>query len=312
MARSSPGYILSFRYVFPPYMKTSLCLAGLLIAGVIFQSTAQDEGVIVKKARIDRSKGIFVGIGPSWTLGKNIGDYKAGANFEAGYQVRLNRVLSIGPSLSYLSFDYDPEETGLNNAFIGGPFNDDEGTYYEGIYFDLKGGNLSLLSLAMNLKLNFIPVRDNSVVSLYAFAKPFISYATRTEVTGTANFLYNFGDIEDADDWQDGGQAEWVAGTELGDDDRVVSDDLKEQTQVTGGIFIGPGLEFFPARKVTGFVQVSVGYTFPVSFVSTEKFNDNQFYGTDVDGFLENMQKYPVTKEGFPSVNLQLGVSFNF
>jgi hypothetical protein len=294
-------------------MKISLCLVGLLIAGIVFQATAQDEGVITKKARIDRSQGIFIDVGPSWTLGKNIGDYKAGANFEIGYQKRMNRVLTIGPSLSYLSFDYDPAETGLNNAFIGGPFQDAPGDpyYYEGIYFNLEGGDLSLLSLAMNLKLNFIPVRDNSIVSVYAFAKPFISYATRTKVTGIANFLYNYGDIENADEWLAGGNTVWEAGTPLGAD-RVVSDELNEQTQVTGGIFVGPGLELFPARKFTGFVQVSIGYTFPVSFVSTESFNDNQFYGTDVNGFLENMQEYPVKKEGFPSVNLQFGVSFNF
>lgn len=294
-------------------MKISLCLVGLLIAGVVFQATAQDEGVITKKARIDRSQGIFIDVGPSWTLGKNIGDYKAGVNFEIGYQKRMNRILTIGPSLSYLSFDYDPEETGLNSAFIGGPFQDDQGfSYYEGVYFDLNGGDLSLLSLAMNVKLNFIPVRDNSVISVYAFAKPFISYATRTAVTGTAYFLANYGDIEDGGDWQSTGQyLDWEAGTSLGGD-RVISNDLKEQTQVTGGIFVGPGIELFPARKVTAFLQVSVGYTFPVSFVGTEDFKDNQFYGTDVEGFLENMQKYPVTKEGFPSVNLQFGVSFNF
>jgi hypothetical protein len=285
------------------------------MAGIAHQASAQDEGVITKKERIDRSKGIFLDIGPSWTLGKNIGDYKAGANFEIGYQKRLNRVLSIGPSLSFLQFDYDPGETGLNNAFIGGPFdnNNGNGPFYEGVYFDLKGGDLTLVSLAMNVKLNLIPVRDNSIVSAYVFAKPFIASATRTEVTGTANFLYNYGDVEDGTQWQPDFQVNWAAGdVEEPLDGYTISNDLKEQTQLTGGIFIGPGLEFFPARKFTAFVQVSVGYTFPVSFVGTETYNDNQYFGTDFEGFLEKMKKYPVTKEGFPSVNLQLGVSFNF
>ncbi|MBT1709673.1 hypothetical protein KK062_15630 [Fulvivirgaceae bacterium PWU5] len=297
-------------------MKTSIRLAVSLIfiAGVVFQAAAQDEGVITKKERIGRSKGIFIDIGPSWTLGKNIGDYKAGANFEIGYQKRLNRVLSIGPSLSFLQFDYDPGETGINNAFIGGPFNNGNGPFYEGIYYELEGGDLSLVSLSMNIKLNLIPVRDNSVVSAYVFAKPFISYVTRTEVTGTMNLLFNYGDLEDETQWQDDGTFDRVAGEPLDEpfDDYTVSDELKEQDQVTGGIFIGPGLEFFPARKFTGFVQVSIGYTFPVSFVSTESYSDDQYFGNDFNGFMEKMQKYPITKEGFPSVNLQFGVSFNF
>lgn len=295
-------------------MKTSIRLVGffIFISGIVSQAVAQDEGVITKKERIDRSKGIFFDIGPSWTLGKNIGDYKAGANLEIGYQKRLNRVLSIGPSLSFLQFDYDPEETGFNNAFVGGPYQDQGVTYYEGLYFDLKGGDLSLVSLAMNIKLNLIPVRDNSVVSAYVFAKPFIAYATRTEVKGTAIVLQNVGDIENGDDWHPVQQVEWEPGIELTDDGVVVSNDLKEKNQVTGGIFIGPGIEFFPARKFTGFLQVSVGYTFPVSFVSTESYTDNQYYGTDFDAFIRGMDKYPLKKEGFPSVNLQLGVSFNF
>ena len=294
-------------------MKISICLVGLLIAGAVFQATAQDEGVITKKARIDRSQGIFIDVGPSWTLGKNIGDYKAGVNFEVGYQKRMNRVLTIGPSISYLSFDYDPEETGFNNAFIGGPYQDQGVTYYEGLYIDLKGGDLSLVSLAMNLKLNFIPVRDNSIISVYAFAKPFITYATRTEVTGMATVLQNAGDIENGDDWQPVlTDIPWKSGAELIEDEVYVSDELEEQNQVTGGIFVGPGIELFPARKFTAFLQVSIGYTFPVSFVSTESYNDNQYYGTDFEAFIRGMEKYPIKKEGFPSVNLQLGVSYNF
>src|SRR5688572_5582607 len=99
-------------------MKKLICLAGFIF---ISASTlmAQDEGVIQKRERIDRSQSVFIDFGPSFTLGENIGDYSVGFNVEAGYVKRLNRVLSIGPSLSYLSFKYDPEETGFNNVFIG-------------------------------------------------------------------------------------------------------------------------------------------------------------------------------------------------
>ena len=86
-------------------MKKITCLAGFLLlsAGTLF---AQDEGVISKRERIDRSKSVFVGLGPSFTFGENIGDYSVGLNFEAGFVKRLNRVLSIGPSISYVVVHY--------------------------------------------------------------------------------------------------------------------------------------------------------------------------------------------------------------
>src|SRR3989337_3602771 len=90
----------------------------ILFSAFITIVNAQDEGTIVKKARLERSKGIFIGGGPSFTLGKNIGDYSKGLNFEAGYLTRLNRVISIGPSISYISFKYDQKKTGLNNVFF--------------------------------------------------------------------------------------------------------------------------------------------------------------------------------------------------
>lgn len=297
-------------------MKKIVCLAGclLLSSTILF---AQDEGVIAKRERIDRSKGIFLGLGPSFTLGKNIGDYSVGFNVEAGFVQRMNRVLSIGPSISYLSFKYDPEETGLNNVFIGGPYQDNQGdSFHQGLYFDLSGGRLSLISLALNLKLNFIPVRDDSKISVYAFAKPFISYVSREEVKGTGILLENYGDIEDADDWAAGKVDEfpWEAGaTEVEQTYGIeVSDELKKESQISGGIFIGPGIEFFPAGKVSGFFQASIGYTFPVSYISTEVYENSENYGNDLDVFLENIEDYPMTNEGFPSVNLQFGVSFNF
>jgi hypothetical protein len=295
-------------------MKKLTCLAGCLLL-CAYMVMAQDEGVIKKRERIDRSKGIFIGLGPSFTLGKNIGDYSVGFNIEAGFVKRVNRVLSIGPSLSYLSFKYDPEETGFNNVFIGGPYLDNQSQeYHQGLYFNLNGGELSLISLALNLKLNFIPIKDNSVISVYAFAKPFITSASREEVKGKGTLLYNYGDIEDAADWVIDDEFPWEAGaTKVEQEYGIeVSDKLKKKSQITGGIFVGPGIELFPARKVSAFLQASIGYTFPVSYISTEVYENTENYGNDLDVFLENIEDYPITKKGFPSVNLQFGVSFNF
>lgn len=87
-------------------MKKLYCLFGVLI---FFSASvsAQDEGTIVKRERINRHNNVFISVGPSFTFGKNIGDYNTGYNFEAGYLKRVNRLLSVGPSISYLNFEYD-------------------------------------------------------------------------------------------------------------------------------------------------------------------------------------------------------------
>jgi hypothetical protein len=284
-------------------------------------SNAQDEGTIVKRERIDRSKNIFVGFGPSFTLGKNIGDYSTGFNIEAGFVKRINRVFSIGPSLSYVKFKYDPEVTneGFKNAFIGGPYIDNDGfEYYEGLGFEFEGGDISLISLALNLKLNLIPVKDNSKISIYGFAKPFVSYSTRTEVIGKATYAQNYGDISSSQDWNDGIVDEdfpWTASsayvkTTYGIN---VSEDMAEETKVTGGIFIGPGIEIAPAKKVSGFFQVAIGYTFPITFVSTEAFNqEGSQNNLDVLINSKRIEEYPMEEAGFPSISLQFGLSYNF
>jgi hypothetical protein len=293
-------------------MKHFICfIIFLFCAGLCVQ--AQDEGTIVKQSRLEKGKGVFIGIGPSFTLGKNIGDYSTGFNFDAGYMIRLNRVISIGPSISYVSFNYDPQKTGLNNIF----FSEEtfSGSYYyrTALVVDFKGGDLSLTSAALNIKFNLIPVMNNTKISVYGFAKPFIAYATRSEVSGNAS-IFNIYDTNDDGNYS---EAEIVSGYQSAitlpwraNDPQWasygvrISDDLKKDSRVTGGIFVGPGIEFFPAKKFSFYAQAAFGYTFPVTFVSTKKYE-----GGDLDKIDE---KFPIIKQGFPSVNIQLGASFNF
>lgn len=310
--------------------KTLLSLIFIMI--MLTTLKAQDEGTAVAQERFERDKSIYITGGPSFTFGENIGDYSTGINMEIGFNKKLNKVLSLGGSVSYLKFKYDPTLTQAENAddlYVGSstgiyavPFEDgvsinDKYALSEdwdfGYLLNLEGGDLSLISLAFNIKINFIPVGDNTKFSVYGFAKPFISFAKRNEVSGIGerylyeayeddngtyfdpfdDFLYfNLGD----DTWYaDGYYDEWGA------DGFPV---LAEETSITGGIFLGPGLEFMPSGKISAFVQAGIGYTFPVSYVSTES------YDKDFDDYLN--EEFPMVKEGFPSLNVQVGISYNF
>lgn len=282
-------------------MKT--CLVGLFLSVSVF-AFAQDEGAIVKKDRIDFNKGIFLSVGPSFTLDKDIGDYSIGFNVEAGFLKRVNRVLSIGPSISLIRFNYDADETekSLGDAYVGYIDDPNNPNYWEGYVITLEGGDITLTSLALNLKLNFVPIRDNTVVSVYGFIKPFVSMASRSEVNGES-YYYTTTDPDGLNDW-----------VQVTPDDEPITwgpDDyeaLESESKVTGGVFLGPGLEFIPAKRVSISLQVSFGYTFPISFISTKQYKDK--YENSLEAYFHD--EFPIVKKGFPSVNAQLGISINF
>ena len=79
---------------------------------------------------------------------------------------------------------------------------------------------------------------------------------------------------------------------------------LEETNEVTGGIFIGPGIEFMPTKSLSLFLQAVFGYTFPVTYISTES------YEPTIQDYVK--EEFPMVKKGFPSVNIQFGLSFNF
>jgi hypothetical protein len=273
------------------FMKKSILALVTLIAATHF-AFSQDEGAVVKRERIQLDKSIFVGGGVSSVLGNNFGDYSTGINFEAGYLKRLNRVISIGGSVSYLNFKYDANVikskpdvngTGLSQDFY---YDTQAASITEGYYLTLTGGDLSIISLAGNIKVNFVPVKDNSVISVYGFAKPFIASSKRSDVTGTLEYIYT----PDNTNWYYD-TSKNTGGTYTG------------ESTITGGIFLGPGVELFPAKKVSFFAQASFGYTFPIDIVSTRS------YGNDLTDLTN--AKFPVSSLGFTSINFAGGISFN-
>lgn len=154
----------------------------LLICSI--SAIAQDEGTIVKRERIQRDKNIFVGGGIS--LAPSLDDYPLGINFEGGFSKRLNRILSIGGSVSYLKFKFDQNITSSSKIDPTNVSTYPSNFYYDattiasnaGILINISGGDLSVISLAANIKLNLVPIKENTKISVYGFAKPFVAKAT--------------------------------------------------------------------------------------------------------------------------------------
>ena len=163
-----------------------------------------------------------------------------------------------------------------------------------------------ILSLAVNLKINFIPITDHTKFSVYGFAKPFVSSARRGEVSGKGErYVYEaYEDVANEQLYFDTDDDTWYADGNLDEWGPTAFPALKKESKVSGGIFVGPGVEFMPAGKVSFFGQVSFGYTFPISYVSTESFSKTVASYTD--------DKFPIVEKGFPSVTLQFGASVNF
>jgi len=286
---------------------------------------AQDEGPAVAKSRFERPNSVSVTGGIARTFGKNVGDYSKGMTAEVGYLRRLNKLVSIGGFVSVTRFGYDPAKTPTspsdNDLFKG--FDTDlritstAATTYRDTYtidanydfphgyqLSLSGGDVSLMVVGLDLKLNLIPVSDRIPISVYVHAKPFVGSAKRDDVSGSGqqylyearvsggNFEYNLGD------------GKWYksAYSETWDSDGYPA--LGAVNSFTGGLMVGPGVEFNPSQALSFFAQATFGYTLPVSFVSTGSFPRTTASYVN--------PTFPVIKNGFPSLSLQAGVSFNF
>ncbi|MEO7989903.1 MAG: hypothetical protein ABI663_10200 [Chryseolinea sp.] len=282
-------------------MKKLYSLLGLVFF-VSSMALAQDEGTVEVKDRFERSNTLYFSLGPSFTLGKNLGDYSVGINFETGFLKRANRLLSWGPSLSYIGFAYDDSKTY--------PYYYSYNSDYTYI-LSQTGGDVGILSLGLNLKLNFIPVSDNTVFSVYGIVNPFVSYVTRSEVEENVDLYY---------DESGSGYYDYYDGSET-----YTANDypaLAADSRVSGGAHLGVGVEFKPAKKISVFAQATFSYTLPITYISTESFlkdediidyqfdeEDNDYYDGDYSLFLD---EFPIVKKGFSAVSIKLGMAFNF
>lgn len=305
----------------------SFCRYSILVVLICssLASFGQDEGAAVAKARFARPSSIYVNGGFARTFGENIGDYSSGTTFEAGFLRRLNKLVSIGGFVSMARFAYDPSKTPTSptdeDLFQGYDTDlritstasttyrdtyiiDANYDFPHGYQLSLTGGDVSLTMVGADIKLNLVPVSDDSKFSVYAFAKPFVAFAHRDDVSGSGqqylyearvvnnNFEYDLGD----NTWYESAyQEDW------GPDGYPA---LGAENSVSGGLLVGPGIEFNPGKSVSAFVQAAFGYTLPVSFVSTGAFSRTTASYTN--------PSFPIIKKGFPSLSFQAGVSYNF
>jgi hypothetical protein len=287
-------------------MQKFYCLIGFLIV-IVYQVSAQDEGTITKRERIDKSSSVFLGGGMSFTFGDNIGDYSRGYNVDAGFVKRLNRILSVGGGISYQTFKYDPDKTEKSLFLYEDTYTSEDGYLAkDGVLVGFDGGKIDMMSLGLIVKVNFVPVKDDSKFSVYAFARPFVSYVKRSEVLG-AGIAFGMEDLDDDGEFSEEELATGVLAYGQLFEEEEATGDAKEYSGMTGGVFLGPGIEMNPGKAFSISLQASIGYTFPISFISTAKYKD-----MSLDEALADDEDYPMTKEGFPSINLQLGFSYNF
>lgn len=156
-------------------MKNPLVVLALLLLLTI-PSFSQEEGAAVARLRFDKPNTLMVGGGLSLTFGKNVGDYSRGMNWEAGFQHRLNKVMSVGAFISKVRFNYDPSKS-LEYLFSTedqdlqiSPSSPD--TYRDlyvvpsgynflsGYQLSFGGGDLTQTSVGVNLRFDLIPYSE--------------------------------------------------------------------------------------------------------------------------------------------------------
>ena len=278
--------------------------AFLILYFVMIQVRAQEVADVSIKSRFKKDQGFYGGINFAGVLSKTLGDYGGGLGFEVGYMRRLNKLLSVGAAISTLNFKYDATKT--YPYFYDVPAD-------RAIELSLNGGNVNLVSLGVNGKINFIPVSDASKFSAYGIVSPFISVYSRGALSGEGDYYRNNG--EGIYNIPDG--AETLNGS--------THPGLKKASGVTGGANLGFGVEWLPARTISYFLQVTAGFTGAVNYVSSESYlhTDDQYHDASSppliyygDSPAEKKSyfndQFPTVKKSFTTATLRFGVAFNF
>jgi hypothetical protein len=283
------------------------CATLLLV--IVTSAFGQEEAVIAVQARLERSNSFHFNLGIASSLGQN--NYQGGTLVGLGYQKRINRVLSAGASVNYATYrsDYNDFMTGTYKDLKWGPGDDGKGFivpknfYYtesqaQYLLVNISGGDITQFSVGAVVKINFVPIKSNTVASFYALAAPSLVISKLEQVESNINFF----DHPTDDLYLQANNASFTL--------------TEDQSKTTGGLNIAAGIEFFPANLFSFYIQTGIGYTFPVPFVDTSLYEKHTL---DVQSYNEFDKVPPLPKnfplsddKGFTTLNFQLGLTYNF
>lgn len=281
-------------------MKNSIIVSFTLIAVCNSVAWSQDEGTHIKKERITNGECFYLLGGSSFRF-NNKSDYSGGLNLEAGFLKRLNRITSVGASITFSKFSFDQS---LSNSFgnpdaIGNNIFQEDGGYEVYVVF-MDGGNLNLFSGGFDLKFEFIPFNEERKFSAFGLIKPFFLVSKRSDVSASTELWFaNTIPFDDPANWSGGDPYENLS-SETPGLERWAAD-----TEFCGGVGLGMGLDYSLKSNIKIFIQSTVKFTLPITYIKT-----NEFPPSRNDGYYH--PDYPFVKEGFSTINLSIGVSYYF
>lgn len=220
---------------------------------------------------------------------------------ETGYLFRMNRMVSIGPSLFFSMFKYDDEisdsfrnsdATG-NNIFI-----EDGG--YEVKIVNMEGGDLTQIAAGLDVKIDFIPMADSRRFNVFGLVRPFLLVASRTAVSATVETWYKNVPEDPPSEWDYGGGPDELLNSDTDGLSRWGAD-----TQFSGGLNLGVGVEYSLPSGLSFLVQGAFRVTLPITYIDTSAFEPSiltGYYHPD----------YPFVKKGFTTFNVSIGAVYRF
>ncbi|QOI97697.1 MAG: hypothetical protein HRU69_09410 [Flammeovirgaceae bacterium] len=253
----------------------------LIVYGTV---SAQDAGPAEIQQRFERMHFSSFSIG---MVKGSTGDYGKGWQAEIGYGKRLNKLITLGASLTYQSlgntyngYDYYVSESDEPSAFPPGSTTDGE-PYDESIEVGIDGGTFSSFSFSGIIRMNLTPYSDNSKIVVFGFIKPSVGIGFLSAMTKEARLVVDF---------------EYVNTTYV---------DRESTSSFVAGVSVGPGMEFIPSKNLSVTAHVCFNSQFGDKIVLDKSaFRPSTATITNVD--------FPVTSGALVSLSFTLGLQYNF
>jgi hypothetical protein len=249
-----------------------------------FTASGQDAGRAEVQQRFDRMH--FSSFSFGLVKGSS-GDYDKGWQAEVGYGKRLNKLITAGANITYLTlgntyngYDFYVSESDEPSAFPPGSTTDGD-PYDESIEVGISGGNFSSFSLSGFVRMNLTPYSDNSKVVVFGFIKPSVGICFLSAMTKEARLVVDF---------------EYVNTTYV---------DRESTTSFVAGVSVGPGIEFLPTKNLSLTTHVGFNSQFGNKIVLDKSaFRPSTATVSNVD--------FPVTSGALISLSFTLGLQYNF